>query len=53
MKEKLNELKTILAEVEDLRTVSDVLGYDQQTQMPPGRENHVLQDRWRTLHQVP
>ncbi|TES90069.1 MAG: carboxypeptidase M32 [Anaerolineales bacterium] len=36
MIEKLNELKTILAEVEDLRTVSDVLGYDQQTQMPPG-----------------
>ena len=34
MQEKLNELKSILAEVHDLNRASAVLGWDQQTYMP-------------------
>ena len=36
MKEKMAQLKTILAEIADLHYVSAVLGWDQQTYMPPG-----------------
>jgi carboxypeptidase Taq len=36
MKEKLDQLKTILGEVSDLYSASAVLGWDQQTYMPPG-----------------
>lgn len=36
MKEKLEQLKTILAEVSDLNGAAAVLGWDQQTNMPPG-----------------
>ncbi|MEO0248686.1 MAG: carboxypeptidase M32 [candidate division WOR-3 bacterium] len=36
MQEKLAQLKTILAEIADLRYVSQLLGWDQQTYMPPG-----------------
>ncbi|MCI0475441.1 MAG: carboxypeptidase M32, partial [Anaerolineales bacterium] len=36
MQEKLNELKTRLAEWADLGRASAVLGWDQQTYMPPG-----------------
>jgi len=45
MESKLNQLKTILGEVTDLRAVSALLGWDQQTYMPPGgaedRGNHL------------
>ena len=36
MEEKLKQLKTILAEVSDLNSVGSLLGWDQQTYMPPG-----------------
>ncbi len=36
MSEKLQQLKEILGEVSDLRTAYSVLGWDQQTYMPPG-----------------
>src|SRR3990172_3232769 len=36
MEEKLQELKTRLAEVADLEHVAAVLEWDQQTYMPPG-----------------
>lgn len=36
MEEKLNQLKTILNEVADINSASAVLGWDQQTYMPPG-----------------
>ena len=36
MEEKLNQLKTILAEVADLNNAASVLGWDQHTHMPPG-----------------
>lgn len=36
MEEKLKQLKTILAEVSDLNNAAAVLGWDQQTYMPPG-----------------
>jgi carboxypeptidase Taq len=36
MEEKLQELKTRLGEISDLRKASAVLGWDQQTYMPPG-----------------
>lgn len=36
MEKKLERLKTILAEVDDLNSASSVLGWDQQTYMPPG-----------------
>jgi carboxypeptidase Taq len=35
MEEKLNQLKTILAEVSDLNNAASLLGWDQQTYMPP------------------
>jgi len=45
MESKLKQLKTILGEVADLRAVSALLGWDQQTYMPPGgaedRGNHL------------
>ena len=36
MEEKLNQLKTILAEINDYALANGLLGYDRQTQMPPG-----------------
>lgn len=36
MAEKLSQLKEILGEVADLRAAESVLGWDQQTYMPPG-----------------
>ncbi len=36
MSEKLQKLKTLLAEVADLNKIQAVLGWDQQTYMPPG-----------------
>lgn len=36
MQEKLHELKRRLAEISDLNNASAVLGWDQQTYMPPG-----------------
>ncbi len=36
MQEKLNELKRRLAEISDLHNAAAVLGWDQQTYMPPG-----------------
>ena len=36
METQLNQLKTILAEVSDLNHVAALLGWDQQTYMPPG-----------------
>ncbi|MFC1878851.1 carboxypeptidase M32 [Chloroflexota bacterium] len=36
MEKKLNELKTRLAEINDLNMVSALLGWDQSTNMPPG-----------------
>jgi len=36
MSEKLERLKTLLAEVSDLNNVQELLGWDQQTYMPPG-----------------
>jgi len=36
MSEKLNELKTLLAEIADLNHVQALLGWDQQTYMPQG-----------------
>lgn len=36
MESKLDQLKTILAEVSDLSSASALLGWDQQTYMPPG-----------------
>jgi carboxypeptidase Taq len=36
MEQKLDRLKAILAEVVDLRTAQAVLGWDQETLMPPG-----------------
>lgn len=36
MDAKLNELKTRLAEIHDLQAAAAVLGWDQQTYMPPG-----------------
>ena len=35
MPDKLNELKTRLAEVDDLQQAAALLDWDQQTQMPP------------------
>ncbi len=36
MSEKLNKLKELLGEVQDLRNASAILGWDQQTYMPQG-----------------
>ncbi len=36
MEEKLRELKNRLAEISDLNSAASVLGWDQQTYMPPG-----------------
>src|ERR1035437_5128794 len=36
MEEKLNQLRALLAEVVDLKTAQAVLGWDQETLMPPG-----------------
>jgi carboxypeptidase Taq len=36
MEEKIQQLKTILAEIADLNYASALLGWDQQTYMPPG-----------------
>jgi carboxypeptidase Taq len=36
LKDKLQQLKTMFGEVSDLAHVSDLLGWDQQTYMPPG-----------------
>ncbi len=36
MEDKLNELKTRLGEIRDLNRASALLGWDQQTYMPPG-----------------
>lgn len=36
MSEKMEQLKALLAEVVDLNAVQDLLGWDQQTYMPPG-----------------
>jgi len=36
MSEKLEQLRTILAEVTDLNRAAAVLGWDQETYMPPG-----------------
>ena len=36
MEEKLNKLKTILAEINDYALANALLGYDRQTQMPSG-----------------
>lgn len=36
MEEKLNQLKTIMAEVSDLGGAAALLGWDQQVNMPPG-----------------
>jgi carboxypeptidase Taq len=36
MEEKLQELKTRLGEIQDLRKTAALLGWDQQTYMPPG-----------------
>ena len=36
MQDKLNELKTRLIEINDLNSAGAVLGWDQQTYMPPG-----------------
>ncbi|MCF6156554.1 MAG: carboxypeptidase M32 [Candidatus Brocadia sp.] len=36
MQEKLNDLKNRLAEISDLNNAAAVLGWDQQTYMPPG-----------------
>ena len=35
MQEKLSQLKAILAEVSDLDASAELLGWDQQTYMPP------------------
>jgi carboxypeptidase Taq len=36
MSEKMQQLKTLLAEVADLNAIQGLLGWDQQTYMPPG-----------------
>src|SRR5450756_263622 len=36
MEEKIKQLREALAEISDLSTVGAVLGWDQQTYMPPG-----------------
>ena len=36
MKEKIQQLRTILAEISDLNYAAALLGWDQQTYMPPG-----------------
>ncbi|MGZ6346268.1 MAG: carboxypeptidase M32, partial [Anaerolineales bacterium] len=36
MEEKMKQLREKLAEISDLNTVGAVLGWDQQTYMPPG-----------------
>ena len=36
MEDKLQRLKTLLAEIQDLNQAAAVLGWDQQTYMPPG-----------------
>ena len=36
METRLNELKTRLAEIDDLELAASVLGWDQNTYMPPG-----------------
>ncbi len=36
MEDKLKQLQTILAEVSDLNAAAALLGWDQQTYMPPG-----------------
>ena len=36
MKEQLNQLKTLLAEISDLGQVAGLLGWDQQVYMPAG-----------------
>jgi carboxypeptidase Taq len=49
MEDKLQELRTRLMEVEDLHSAASVLGWDQQTYMPPGgaparaRQSAILQ----------
>jgi len=51
MQEKLNELKTRLAEVSDLERAASVLGWDQQTYMPPGGAAARAQ-QLSTLHRL-
>ena len=36
MKEKFNELKSLMSEISDLEKAAAVLGWDRQTRMPPG-----------------
>ena len=36
MEDKLNDLKTRLGQIRDLNRASALLGWDQQTYMPPG-----------------
>jgi carboxypeptidase Taq len=36
MKEQLNQLKTLMAEISDLGQIAGLLGWDQQVNMPPG-----------------
>jgi len=36
MEEKLNQLKTLQAEIVDLNQAAGLLGWDQQVNMPPG-----------------
>ena len=36
MQEKLNDLKKRLAEISDINNAAAILGWDQQTYMPPG-----------------
>lgn len=53
MEEKLNHLKSILAEVSDLTRASALLGWDQQTYMPPGgakARGHQLGTLQRLAH---
>jgi carboxypeptidase Taq len=51
MSEKLDQLKTILAEVTDLNRASSVLEWDQETYMPPGGVTS-RSEQFSTLHRL-
>jgi len=54
MEEKLNQLKEILAEVDDLKHAKDLLEWDQQTYMPSGGaedRGHLLGTLSKLAHQ--
>jgi len=51
MVKKLDQLKTLLGEVVDLKSAQGVLGWDQETLMPPAapKEGDINSELWQKL----